>query len=74
MLLNTDDARLVAKNTDNGITYHDYGKVDERYDGAIDFVFVPKGSAVETYKIIRDTAKGVYPSDHYPIIADVMID
>ena len=71
MLLNADDARLVAEKTDAGITYHNYGKIVDKYDGAIDFVFVPEGTSVETYKIIRDTAKGMYPSDHYPIIADI---
>ena len=71
MLAHSNDARLLAKNTDDGITYHSYGKIEEHDKGAIDFIFVPKGIEVENYKVIRDTAKGMYPSDHYPIIADV---
>lgn len=74
MLEVTDDARLIAKNTDDGITYHNYGKIEENDKGAIDFVFTSKGTKVETYKIIRNTALDMYPSDHYPIIADVLFE
>ena len=73
MLEYADDARVIAENTEDGITFHEYGKKDENdIQFSIDYVFVvPKGISVETYKIIRDTAKGMYPSDHYPIIADI---
>ena len=73
MLEGTDDAGAVAENADSGITFHGYGKRKDEGQGPIDFVFVTKGTKVENYKIIRDTAKGMYPSDHYPIIADVVI-
>ncbi len=68
-----DDTKLTAKTSDTGITYHGYGSIDEHKDGAIDFVFATKGTEVETYKIIRNTAKDMYPSDHYPVVADVYI-
>lgn len=68
-----DDAAVVAGNTDSGITFHSYGKRADKGQGPIDFVFVTKGTEVENYKIIRDTAKDMYPSDHYPLIADVII-
>lgn len=73
MLKHTDDTRTVAKNTDSGITYHDYGKIKEDESSAIDFIFVTKGTEVENYKIIRNTAKDMYPSDHYPIVADIYL-
>ena len=73
MLKLCDDTRIIAENTDDGITYHAYGTKEERDDGAIDFAFVTKGTEAKTYKVIRDTAKGMYPSDHYPVVADIKI-
>ncbi len=66
-----DDTRTVAINSDEGLTFHNYGKFDEDYKGAIDYIFVPKGTAVNTHKIIRNTVRGIYPSDHFPIVADI---
>lgn len=67
------DTKLVAKNSDTGITFHKYGTITEHKDGAIDFIFTTEGVEVDTYKIIRDTFKGYYPSDHYPVVADVIL-
>lgn len=72
MLEVTDDARLTAANSDDGITFHNYGTVEEGSVGPIDYIFVPKGAKVDTFKIIRNTVKGMYPSDHYLIIADII--
>ena len=71
MLEVTDDARLAAVNGDEGITFHNYGKIAEGSSGPIDYIFVSKGTKVDTFKIIRSTAKDMYPSDHYPIVADI---
>lgn len=68
-----DDTKLTAKASDTGITFHKYGTIEEHDDGAIDFVFVTKGTQADTYKIIRDSFEGIYPSDHYPIMADVVL-
>ncbi len=73
MLKGTDDAGVTAENADSGITFHSYGKKKDEGQGPIDFIFVTKDTKVENYRIIRDTAKGMYPSDHYPIVADVII-
>ena len=69
-----NDTKAVAENSDDGITFHDYGKIPEGAAGPIDFIFAPKDAKVETYKIIRNTAKDMYPSDHYPIIADIILE
>ena len=68
-----NDSRVVAKNTDSGRTFTKYGKYDDNDSTAIDFIFTSKELTVDTYKIIRDTVKGIYPSDHYPIMADIVI-
>lgn len=67
------DTKLVAKNSDTGITFHKYGTIEEHKDGAIDFIFTTEGVEVDTYKIIRNTVEGMYPSDHYPVVADVIL-
>ena len=64
--------RKVAVNTDEGTTFHSYGKITDEYESAIDYIFVPRDTKVDTYKIIRNTAKDMYPSDHYPIVADIL--
>ncbi len=73
MLKGADDAAFTAKTSDSGITYHNYGKKADEGQGAIDFIFVTKDTPVDTYKIIRDTVQDMFPSDHYPIVADIHI-
>ena len=73
MVAVTDDVAFTAKTADSGITYHAYGKKEDNGQGAIDFIFTSKGVKADTYKIIRNTVEGMYPSDHYPIVADVIV-
>ncbi len=73
MTASMDDTKLLAEKSDTGITFHKYGTIEEHEDGAIDFIFTTKGMKVDTYKIIRNTVEGMYPSDHYPIVADVVL-
>ena len=65
------DTRTVAENSEEGLTAHGYGKNEDYSAGPIDYVFVGNDVKVDTYKIIRNTAKDMYPSDHYPVVADV---
>ena len=65
------DSKIIATNSDDGITAHGYGKNEDYSAGPIDYVFVSDEVEVDTYKIIRNTAKNMYPSDHYPVVADV---
>lgn len=66
-----DDSRLIAKETESGKTYHNYGRADVFHSSAIDFIFVSKGTEVEKYKIIKDTVDNMYLSDHYGLMADI---
>lgn len=72
----TDDAKTSADNSDSGITFHDYGKAlkSDNLGGVIDYIFVPRGARVDRYKIIRNTVKDMYPSDHFPIVADIITE
>ncbi len=71
MTVSAKDSKMIAFKSDNGITYHGYGKVEEDSAGPIDYVFVSEGITVELYRIIRNTVKDMYPSDHYPIMVDM---
>ena len=63
------DAQDAARNTMDGCTFHGDGTEPQEH---IDYVFVSSGIAqVDTYKLVEDTYDGVYPSDHYPIYADM---
>ncbi len=71
-----NDTKKVAQTSDEGRTFTSYGnKAEESHKGpgAIDFIFASKELKVDTYKIIRDTVQGIYPSDHYPIVADIRL-
>ncbi len=72
MLEAAKDAKTVAENSDDGITFHNYGTVEEGSAGPIDYIFTGEEVKVETFKIIRNKAMDMYPSDHYPIVADVV--
>ncbi len=69
----TDDTRVTASNTDSGNTFHDYGRITDKNESIIDYIFASKDTTVNTFRIIRNTAKGMYSSDHYPIVADIII-
>ena len=69
----SDDVSKTAKTADSGITFHNYGKKEDKGQGAIDYIFVTKDTEAENYKIIDNTVKGMYPSDHYPISADIYL-
>ncbi|MBR5438050.1 MAG: endonuclease/exonuclease/phosphatase family protein [Clostridia bacterium] len=74
MTSGADDAAATAEMAiDAGITYHNYGKKADEGQGPIDFIFLTKGTKVETYQVIRTTVQDMYPSDHYPLIADIIM-
>lgn len=62
------DARLVSENTDSTATFHDFGKCG----GIIDFIFINKFIKAEKFTTVTDTFDGVYPSDHYPVISQII--
>ena len=39
----------------------------------IDYLFVSAGSQVLTYAALTDSLRGRYPSDHFPVVADVVL-
>lgn len=64
------DSKYLAKNSDDGATFLNYGQnIFEKRP--IDFVLVSEGTEVETYKIIDEKIGDMYLSDHAAICADV---
>lgn len=69
-----DDCKYTALKSDDGITFHDYGKVDPSdEENRIDHVFATKGTSVEMFKIVRHMPGDMYPSDHYQLCCDFVI-
>lgn len=69
------DTRMLAPVTDNGATFHaDVFEEGTRtqHHCIIDYCFVKGDIKVNSYKVIRDTYPGgLYPSDHYPVVAEI---
>lgn len=68
-----NDSKYIAESSDEGPTFTKYDTKEDNGRGAIDFVFVTKDVKVQNYKIIRNTVQGIYPSDHFPVVADVYV-
>lgn len=65
------DSKYLAKNSDDGATFINYGK-NVFETRPIDFIFVSDGIKVETYKIIDEKIGDMYLSDHAALCADVI--
>ena len=62
------DARQTARVTDNGPTWHDWGKVSD--NPPIDYVFYAGFKGCDKFSVVRQPYEGVeYVSDHYPVTA-----
>lgn len=64
------DTKHIAKKSDCGATYKDYG-LNAFATKPIDYVFVSEGVEVDTYKIIDERIKMMYLSDHSGLCADI---
>lgn len=64
------DSKYLAKNSDDGATYINYGQ-NIFETKPIDFIFVSEGTEVETYKIIDEKINDMYLSDHAALCADI---
>ena len=53
-----------------GATFNGFGVKPEEW---IDFIYLPKDCTFLDTGILKDTYKGIYPSDHYPIFAKIRL-
>lgn len=67
------DAKYQTENTMTSCTYQNFGKSLDR--NCIDYFMISKeGFTVNSYKVLRDTYDGVYPSDHFQIFTSLTLD
>lgn len=62
-----EDARYLTKDTDDEGTFHNFGKCSDM----IDFIFVKNGIEVQSFRTVTDKIEDDFPSDHYPVIAEL---
>lgn len=66
------DAKYQTENTMTSCTFQAWGTELDR--DCIDYILVSKeGFAVNSYKVVTDTYDGVYVSDHFPLVAELVL-
>lgn len=65
------DARDAAAICDKAYTYHDYQPDNPIVHSVIDYVFVKGDISVRKHKVIRKKIDGCFPSDHFPVVAEL---
>lgn len=67
-----DTKTIAEKESGGNITFNGFGK-DIQPDNKIDFIFVNDKVEVLNHIVDTTTFKGLYPSDHYPVISEIKI-
>jgi len=68
------DTKSISKTESNGgnITFNGFGK-DIQSDNMIDFIFINDKVEVLNHIVDTTTFNGLYPSDHFPVIAEILL-
>jgi len=68
------DAKSISKieSVGGNITFNGFGN-DIQKDNKIDFIFVNYKTEVLNHLIDTTTFNGLYPSDHFPVIAEILL-
>ena len=61
-----------TESTGGNITFNGFGN-DIQPDNKIDFIFVNDKTEVLNHIIDTTTFNGLYPSDHYPVISEIIM-
>lgn len=69
------DSKFVAADTMDSVTYNAfYPLLNDKDDPAvIDFINVSDDIKVNKYRVLTDRPDGKFPSDHYPVMAEIEI-
>ncbi len=69
------DSKHATEDTMSHYTYNGFYPTFNKEDhtGIIDFVNVTKDIKVEKYRVLTDTPDGKFPSDHFPVVAEIEI-
>ena len=65
------DARDAAVHTDKNYTFHAYQPDNPIVHSVIDYIFVKGNVSVRELKVVRKKIDGAFPSDHFPVVADI---
>lgn len=70
-----EDTKFAAEKTMNSITFNAFHPLisNDEVTGIIDFINVTKGTKVNSYAVITDKPNGKFPSDHYPVVAEIEV-
>lgn len=55
-------------------SWHDFGKVPLEKMDLIDYIFIKGNMKVLRHGVLSETKGNLYPSDHYPIIANLILE
>ena len=66
------DSRYISKNKPEGpfVSTNGFGKFEQ--ETAIDYIWVNDGFIVNSHETIENNQGDFYPSDHYPIVCDIV--
>jgi endonuclease/exonuclease/phosphatase family metal-dependent hydrolase len=69
------DTRTTSTTPPSGgnITFNGFGR-DLKNGNTIDFILVSPGQTVRAHAVITDLYAGLYASDHFPVVATIVID
>lgn len=69
---NFDDVKYLTNDTMKSCTFQNYGK--ELDSDCIDYIMVSKDDfIINSYKVVTTTYDGVYPSDHFQLVASMKL-
>ncbi|MBE6715755.1 MAG: endonuclease/exonuclease/phosphatase family protein [Ruminococcaceae bacterium] len=64
------DTKYLAETSDSGATYHGYANLHKTNSKPIDYIFVNSYcKEVAVYDVVTEKINGIYPSDHFPVVA-----
>lgn len=68
-----EDSKFLAPYLENSYTFHPYFHHPKEAYEVIDYIFVTKEFKVTNYHVGRNTLHGAIPSDHAPVIVDLVL-
>ena len=74
MLAGLRDARAISESAPYGPvgTFNGF-KIDAAAADRIDYIFVTPGVRIQKYGVLTDSARGHFPSDHFPLVTRVLL-
>lgn len=68
-----NDSKIAAEKVSGPVATFNAFKVEEKATKRIDYIFVPKNIRVTEYKVLQEIKNNRYPSDHFPVYAELKL-